>query len=56
MDYINNESSETSRTIILPSTFQGSPRNMRERYHDAMTMVTKYGKPDLFITMTCNPY
>lgn len=56
MDYINNGSSETSRPIILPSTFQGSPRNMRERYHDAMAMVTKYGKPDLFITMTCNPY
>jgi len=23
---------------------------------DAMTLVTRFGKPDLFITMTCNPY
>lgn len=55
MDYVNNGASDTSKPIILPSTFQGSPRNMRERYHDAMAMVTKFGKPDLFITMTCNP-
>ncbi|XP_015189381.1 PREDICTED: uncharacterized protein LOC107073305 [Polistes dominula] len=55
VDYVNNNSTDTSRPILLPSTFQGSPRNMRERYHDAMAIVTKYGKPDLFITMTCNP-
>ena len=29
---------------------------MREKYHDAMAIVAKYGKPDLFITMTCNPH
>ncbi|XP_026390771.1 uncharacterized protein LOC113286340 [Papaver somniferum] len=28
---------------------------MHQRYHDAMELVQKYGKPDLFITMTCNP-
>ena len=28
---------------------------MRERYYDAMSIVGKYGKPDMFITMTCNP-
>ena len=22
---------------------------------DAMTLVQKYGKPDIFLTMTCNP-
>lgn len=54
MDYLNHGTSTTSRPIILPSTFQGSPRNMKERYHDAMAIVTKYGKPDL-VTMTCNP-
>lgn len=41
--------------VILPSTFQGSPRNMRERYHDAMTIVQQFGPPDIFLTMTCNP-
>ncbi|XP_065323624.1 uncharacterized protein LOC135930767, partial [Gordionus sp. m RMFG-2023] len=47
--------SPIGRPIILPSSFQGSPRNMQERYHDAMTIVLKYGRPDLFITFTCNP-
>lgn len=28
---------------------------MRERYHDAMSIVGKFGPPDLFITFTCNP-
>ncbi|XP_065315484.1 uncharacterized protein LOC135924355 [Gordionus sp. m RMFG-2023] len=28
---------------------------MRERYHDDMAIVSKFGKPDLFITFTCNP-
>ncbi|WVZ82077.1 hypothetical protein U9M48_029383 [Paspalum notatum var. saurae] len=28
---------------------------MRRRYLDAMALVRKYGKPDNFLTMTCNP-
>lgn len=28
---------------------------MHKRYLDAMTLVDKYGKPDIFLTMTCNP-
>ncbi|XP_069588366.1 uncharacterized protein, partial [Ranitomeya imitator] len=43
------------KTVILPSSFEGSPRNMQQRYQDAMAIVTKYGRPDLVITMTCNP-
>ena len=27
---------------------------MFQLYQDAMAIVRKYGKPDLFITMTCN--
>ncbi|XP_028649272.2 uncharacterized protein LOC114645606 [Erpetoichthys calabaricus] len=41
--------------IILPSTFQGSPRYMQQNYQDAMAIVRKCGKPDLFLTFTCNP-
>lgn len=55
MDYVKNGNESTYRPIILPSTLQGSTRNIRERYHDAMAIVTKFGKPDLFITLTCNP-
>lgn len=43
------------RIVVLPSSFIGSPRNMMQNYHDAMALVRKFGKPDLFITLTCNP-
>lgn len=41
--------------LILPSTFTGSPRHMYEYTQDAMTYVKNYGRPDLFMTFTCNP-
>ncbi len=28
---------------------------MSQKYQDAMAIVRKYGRPDLFITFTCNP-
>ena len=28
---------------------------MCQNYQDAMTSVTKYGKPDIFLTVTANP-
>ena len=28
---------------------------MQQNYQDAMAIVAKYGKPDLFVTYTCNP-
>lgn len=54
-EFSNDAGQHDGRAVILPSSFQGSPRNMREKYCDAMTIVTKFGKPDLFITMTSNP-
>ncbi|KAL5730336.1 DNA helicase [Ranunculus cassubicifolius] len=50
-----NNAANVGRRIILPSSYLGSPRDMYQRYQDAMALVQKYGKPDLFITMTCNP-
>ncbi|XP_057248190.1 uncharacterized protein LOC104903059 [Beta vulgaris subsp. vulgaris] len=43
------------RRTILPSSFAGSPRDMHQRYQDAIALVHKFGKPDIFLTMTCNP-
>ena len=40
---------------VLPASFIGGPRDMRQRYMDVMALVQKYGKPDIFLTMTCNP-
>ena len=41
--------------IILPSTFSGGPWQMYQLYQDAIAIVRHFGKPDLFITFTCNP-
>ena len=41
---------------ILPSSFINSPRYMHKLFQDAMSVVRVFGKPDLFITFTCNPY
>ena len=41
--------------ILLPSSFIGGPRDMKKHYMDAMALVQHFGRPDLFITMTCNP-
>ncbi|UYV67664.1 hypothetical protein LAZ67_5001520 [Cordylochernes scorpioides] len=41
--------------VILPASYAGSPRHMHEYAQDAMTYVRTYGRPDLFLTFTCNP-
>ncbi|CAH1979203.1 unnamed protein product [Acanthoscelides obtectus] len=46
---------QSGNIFILPSTFIGSPRAFRQNYLDAMSIVTKHGKPDIFLTFTCNP-
>ncbi|VDO18575.1 unnamed protein product [Heligmosomoides polygyrus] len=43
------------RRIILAASFTGGPRHMIAQYQDAMSIVSKYGKPDIFLTFTCNP-
>jgi hypothetical protein len=48
-------STNFGRMVVLPATFAGSPRHMNQLYQDSMALVRKFGKPDLFITMTCNP-
>ncbi len=58
MDHIHNmlskEDIKAGKMVILPSSFQGSPRAMQQNYQDAMALVRKFGKPNLFNTMTCN--
>ncbi|XP_054275666.1 uncharacterized protein LOC128994867 [Macrosteles quadrilineatus] len=46
---------QMGRKVILPSTFTGGPRYMHSRTQDAFCYVRKFGRPDLFITMTTNP-
>lgn len=47
--------SELGQPIILPGTVIGGDRDMRRSYLDSMCLVQRFGNPNLFITMTCNP-
>lgn len=59
IDYLADAAREQNvpvgNLVILPSTFTGGPRYMREKYLDAMTIVKRFGRPVYFITFTCNP-
>jgi hypothetical protein len=59
MDHVNSQAAERGlapgKIVVLPSSFQGSPRAMQQNYQDAMAIIAKYGRPDLFLTFTCNP-
>lgn len=48
--------SEVGRRIVLPRSFPGGDRDVQARFLDAMTLVQRFGKPNYFVTMTCNPY
>lgn len=56
-DAIANDGNVTNigQMVILPTSHTGSPRHMHEYAQDAMAYVRKHGRPDLFITFTCNP-
>lgn len=56
-DAINNDANvhDLGQVVILPSSYTGSPRHMHEYAQDAICYVRCYGRPDLFITFTCNP-
>lgn len=56
-DSVANDGNTTNigRLTILPSSFKDSPRHMHVYTQDAVAYVRHYGRPDLFITFTCNP-
>ncbi|KAL4590838.1 hypothetical protein LXL04_003781 [Taraxacum kok-saghyz] len=49
------EPSKVGQRVVLPASFIGGPRDMRRRFLDAMTLVQDDGKPNIFLTITCNP-
>jgi hypothetical protein len=48
-------SEAVGKRTVMPASFIGGPRDMKRRYMDAMALVRRFGKPDIFLTMTCNP-
>jgi len=59
MDHIENAAENhgiaVGVPVILPSSFSGSPRNMRETCRDEISIFTRFGEHDLFIKTTANP-
>jgi hypothetical protein len=59
MDYITTRAERDNITVgtpvILPSSFIGSPRAMKQGYQDAMAICSRFGKPTYFLTFTCYP-
>lgn len=49
-----NQTVPVGQHVILPPSFLGSPRDMHRRFLDAMAIVRKFHKPDIFLTYTCN--
>ena len=47
---------KAGKLVVLSKNFSGSDKDVQCRFMDAMSLVAKYGKPDYFLTMTCNPY
>lgn len=43
------------KRTVLPAKFIGGKQGMKRRFMDAMALVQKYGKPDIFLTMTRDP-
>lgn len=49
-----NPSNISQRADFLKSSFTGFSHYLHEKTQDAMTYVHNYGRPDLFVTFTCN--
>lgn len=43
------------KRVILPSSHTGSSKALHQMQQDAMAVVRALGKPDLLVTITCNP-
>ncbi|GJU48830.1 uncharacterized protein Tco_1218385 [Tanacetum coccineum] len=58
LDCVNAGETQPNRLgqrLVLPGTFIGGLRDMKKQFLDAMALVQEDGKPDIFLTMTCNP-
>ena len=50
------ESGNSGEKTFLSQSFHGSRRHLRSLAKNALALVSEYGRPTLFITLTCNPY
>ena len=50
----DGDTRDVGQRVILPATFFGGSHYMLERQHDAIAYVSKFGRPDLPLTVTTN--
>ena len=50
----DSDSQVIGKRVFLPATFVGGPRYMYKHYQDALAICKVHGKPQYFITFTCN--
>ncbi|KAJ8868711.1 hypothetical protein PR048_030250 [Dryococelus australis] len=59
LDHLEHQAADVharvGKLVILPSSFYGSDRQIYQCYQDSIAIMRQFGKPDLFITFTCNP-
>jgi len=46
---------DVGQRFILPSSYTGGPRYMKQCFQDSLALACYYKSIDLFITVTCNP-
>ena len=46
---------DVGQRVVLPSSYTGGPRYMKQCLQDALALARFHKKIDLFITITCNP-
>jgi len=51
----NSDMHNVGQRIVLPSSYTGGPRYMKQCLQDALALARYHRKIDLFITVTCNP-
>jgi hypothetical protein len=52
----DSDGRKVGKRIVLSKDFPSSDRDVHSRFMDAMALVARYGRPDFFVTMTCNLY
>ena len=59
MDQLNSNANDMSlppgKVVILPSTFQGSPRSLLQNYQDAMALISKIWKARFVFNIYMQP-
>lgn len=55
LDAGDTNARQIGKRIVLAPSFVNGPRHRHKLRQNAMAIAREYGKPDFFLTFTCNP-